>query len=133
MTEQNSNLAMWHAGSAIEDSKAFLAQPLGLTGTEISRTVHLPGKGSAFVHAHRRNEEVYIVTQGRGFLYIDGREVPICEGDVLRISPDGKRALRAADDSTLVYYCIQADAGSLVQATRNDGYLLDEKADWMKA
>jgi mannose-6-phosphate isomerase-like protein (cupin superfamily) len=133
MTTQNPNLAMWHAGSETEDSKAFLAQPLGLTGTEISRTVHRPGGGSTFVHAHRRNEEVYIVAQGHGWLYLDGEEIAIREGDVFRISPDGKRAVRAADDSSLVYYCIQADAGSLVQATRNDGYLSDERASWMKA
>lgn len=132
MTAQDPNLAMWHADGATEDSKAFLAQPLGLTGTEISRTVHLPGNGSTFVHAHRRNEEVYIVAQGHGWLYLDGKELPIREGDVFRISPDGRRAVRAADDSSLVYYCIQADAGSLVQATRNDGYLTGERAGWMK-
>ena len=131
MGEQHSNLAMWHT-HASDESKSFLAGPLGLTGTEISRTVHMSGKGSTFVHAHRRNEEVYIVTQGRGWLYIDGDEVAIREGDVFRISCDGRRALRAADDCPLVYYCVQADAGSLVQATRNDGYRINERASWMK-
>lgn len=129
---QNPNLAMWRGEDAKEESKAFLRERLGLTGSEISRTVHLPGNGSGFVHAHRRNEEVYIVTHGHGWLYIDGAELPIREGDVFRIACGGKRALRAAEDSGLTYYCVQADAGSLVQATRNDGYKLDEKASWMK-
>jgi mannose-6-phosphate isomerase-like protein (cupin superfamily) len=132
MTEQHANLSMWHTDGREAESKAFLAKPLGLTGTEISRTVHLPGKGVDFVHAHGRNEEVYIVTQGHGWLYLDGNELPIREGDVFRIACDGKRAIRAADDSALVYYCIQADTGSLVQATRDDGYRLDERASWMK-
>ncbi len=132
MTKQNPNLALWQDDDREGESKVFLAAQLGLTATEISRTVHLPGKGLGFVHAHRRNEEVYIITQGHGWLYIDGAEIPIREGNVFRIACDGKRALRAADDSKLVYYCIQADTGSLVQSTRNDGYRLTERATWMK-
>jgi len=132
MSAQNLNLAMWQADPATVESKVFLRQTLGLTAAEVSRTVHLPGKGSGFVHAHRRNEELYIVTHGHGWLYIDGAEIPVGEGNVFRISAEGRRAIRAADDSTLIYYCVQADAGSLVQSTRDDGYKLAEKASWMK-
>ncbi len=126
-----STLAMWRSEGPGCESKIFLRQFLGLTGTEISRTSHAAGKGAGFVHAHRRNEEVYIVAEGRGWLYLDGAELPIAAGDVFRIAAAGRRAVRAADDSGLVYYCIQADSGSLVQATRDDGYKLDERASWM--
>jgi mannose-6-phosphate isomerase-like protein (cupin superfamily) len=132
MAQQNGNLAMWQDDGASAESKVFLGQILALTGSEVSRTKHLPGQGSGFVHAHRRNEEVYIVTQGKGWLYLDGAEILIGEGNVFRISCDGRRAIRAANDATLVYYCIQADGGSLVQATRDDGYRLPERATWMK-
>ncbi len=131
MPEETHHLAVWHDDDDARDSKVFLAGPLGLTGTEISRTVHLPGKGATFVHAHRRNEEVYIVTQGKGWLYLDGEELPVRAGNVFRISSAGRRAIRADDDATLVYYCIQADAGSLRQATFDDGYRLPERASWM--
>lgn len=132
MNQPSPNVSIWHS-EAPGESKTFLREGLGLTATEISRTVHLPGQGSTFVHAHRRNEEVYIVAQGSGWLYIDGTEVPIREGDVIRVACAGKRAVRAADDASLVYYCIQADTGSLVQATRQDGFRLPERASWMKA
>ena len=114
-----------------EDSKIFFSVDLGLTATEISRTVHRSGRGSGFVHAHRRNEEVYIVARGQGWLYIDGEEIPLREGSVVRVSCAGRRAIRAADDQALVYYCIQAQADSLEQSTFKDGYKLPDRASWM--
>lgn len=131
MNQSSPNLSIWQAEPSTSECKTFLRESLGLTATEISRTVHEAGHGSTFVHAHRRNEEVYIVVRGRGWLYIDGAEVPIAEGNVIRVASAGKRAIRAADDSPLTYYCIQADTGSLVQATRQDGYRLPERATWM--
>ena len=131
MPQQGQNYAIVEWDAALNEGKTFLAASLGLTGTQISRTVHQPGRGSTFVHAHRRNEEVYIVTHGQGWLYIDGAEVPIRAGDVVRVSCAGRRALRADDEQPLVYYCVQADTGSLVQETKQDGYKLAELASWM--
>jgi len=131
MTRHGTNYALFGPEDTTGESKTFLRADLGLTATEISRTVHGPGQGSTFVHAHRRNEEVYIITKGRGWLYIDGEEIVLEEGSVVRVACAGRRAIRAADDQTLVYYCVQADAGSLVQATRDDGFKLPERASWM--
>jgi hypothetical protein len=60
--------------------KFFLGKPLGLTGCEVSLNRLPAGKGMSFVHAHKRNEEVYIVLRGKGIFYIDGEEFPIEEG-----------------------------------------------------
>lgn len=62
---------------------------------------------------------------------MDGDEFPVQEGSVVRVSPAGERALCAGDE-TLVYICIQAQAGSLTQATNEDGVVCESKASWMK-
>jgi uncharacterized cupin superfamily protein len=131
MDRHGPNYAVFEQPIPVEGSKTFLGVDLGLTATEISRTVHRPGEGSTFVHAHRRNEEVYIVARGQGWLYVDGEEIALREGSVVRVSCAGKRAIRAADDQGLVYYCIQAQTGSLAQATFKDGYKLPDRASWM--
>ncbi len=65
---------------------------LHLTAAEISRNT-LPAGGSVpFVHRHRKNEEIYLVLDGRGTLYIDGEELPLRAGDCFRIDPAGGRA-----------------------------------------
>ena len=46
-----------------------------------------------FVHHHTQNEEVYLILEGKGMLYIDGEEVPLKEGDCFRIDPQGERCL----------------------------------------
>jgi mannose-6-phosphate isomerase-like protein (cupin superfamily) len=112
-------------------SKDFLGKELDATGCEISLTVFANGAGSTFVHSHKRNEEIYIVVTGKGIFYVDGEELPIGPGSIFRVAPAGKRAISAAAGSDLVYYCIQVDAGSLKQATREDGQRLEDKASWM--
>lgn len=111
--------------------KYFLGKELGLTGCEVSLNNLPAGKGTPFVHAHKKNEEVYIFIGGEGTFYADGREFPVREGSVVRLAPEGERALKAGA-SDLYFICIQAEAGSLTQATREDGIRLETKASWMK-
>jgi quercetin dioxygenase-like cupin family protein len=61
---------------------------------------------------------------------VDGEEFPIQEGSVIRVSPEGERAIKA--DTDMIHICIQAQKGSLTQATRDDGVLSESKASWMK-
>lgn len=84
---------------------------LHLTAAEISRNTLPAGVSVPFVHRHRKNEEIYLVLDGRGTLYIDGEELPLRAGDCFRIDPAGARCLRAADDSPLSFICVQARAG----------------------
>ncbi len=83
-----------------------------------------------FVHAHKLNEEVYIILSGDGTFMVDGEEFAVKEGDVVRVDPAGERALKAGDNG-MTYVCIQVQAGSLTQATMDDGAMCETKASWM--
>lgn len=111
--------------------KHFVGDNLGLTGCEVSLNRLPAGQGMPFVHAHKKNEELYIVLRGTGFFYVDGEEFPIREGSLVRVAPDGARAF-AAGSEDLYFICIQAEANSLTQATLEDGYPVDVRASWMQ-
>lgn len=111
--------------------KYFIGQDLGLTGCECSLSRIPKGVGMPFVHAHKENEELYIVIRGKGTFYIDGEEFPIQEGSLIRVDPPGARAWKA-DDEDLYIICIQTKAGSLNQATRQDGIIIQEPTSWLK-
>lgn len=111
--------------------KVFLRENVGLTGCEVSLNRLPAGKGVPFVHAHRQNEELYVVLRGEGIFYVDGREFPVREGSVVRVAPAAERAYRGGSED-LYFICIQAREGSLAQATRDDGFLVrGSKASWM--
>lgn len=112
--------------------KHFIGKELGLSGCEVSLNRLPSGKGMPFVHAHRKNEELYIVLRGCGIFYADGKEFPVQEGSLIRVDPKGERAL-AAGDEDLYFICIQAEAGSLTQATLEDGLKVAAKTSWMKS
>ena len=111
--------------------KHFVGTNLGLTGCEVSLNRLPAGLGTPFVHAHKKNEELYIVVRGSGFFYVDGEEFPVTEGSLVRVAPDGARVISAGSED-LYFICIQAEANSLTQATLEDGYLVDGRASWMK-
>jgi mannose-6-phosphate isomerase-like protein (cupin superfamily) len=110
--------------------KFFAGRDLGLTGCEVSLNRVPAGKAMPFVHAHKQNEELYIFTGGQGTFFIDGEEFPVREGSLVRVAPAGERSFRAGGED-LYFICIQAKAGSLTQATREDGIRLATKASWM--
>ena len=106
-----------------EAPRTELHDALGLTGAEISIN-HLPaGAGVPFVHSHKNNEEIYLILSGKGKAVIDGEDVEIAKGDVVRISPEGKRQFLAAEDSELSYACIQVKAGSIGGFTAEDAVM----------
>lgn len=113
-------------------ARTELHDALDLTSCEISINRCENGQGAPFVHSHKQNEEVYGILEGRGELYLDGEVTAVKAGDWFRISPAGKRALRAAEDSSLVYVCIQAKENSLEGFTMNDGVVTEDKAPWHK-
>lgn len=118
-------------GDLVEKGRVMAGETLGLTGCEISFNA-TPANGFVpFVHTHKLNEEVYIVLSGSGTFMVDDDQFDVKEGDVVRVDPAGKRALKAGDDG-MTYICIQAQAGSLTQATMDDGVMCDGvKAPWM--
>ena len=129
------NYAMMNLGSFGKDlaakGRVMAGQELGLTGCEVSFNYAAAGKFAPFVHTHKLNEEVYIVVSGNGEFKVDDEEFPVREGSVVRVAPEGERAIKAGSED-LVYICIQAQNGSLTQATMDDGVIVGSKASWMR-
>lgn len=111
--------------------KYFIGRELGLTGCEVSLNRLPAGKAMPFIHSHKKNEELYIVLRGSGMFYVDGDEFPVREGSLIRVAPEGERGWKAGDED-LYFICVQAEAGSLSQATLEDGVRCAAKASWMK-
>jgi mannose-6-phosphate isomerase-like protein (cupin superfamily) len=112
--------------------RVTLHNELALTGSEVSINELPPGVSVPFVHSHRRNEEVYIVVEGKGRFYVDGDEFEVAEGSVIRVDPAGQRCIRADSQTPIRYVCIQTEAKSLVQFTEGDGVILETKPSWLK-
>lgn len=112
------------------ESREEFHDKLGLSGCEISINTLPSGISVPFTHAHKQNEEVYIVLEGRGVLFIDGDEFEVGAGDVIAISPNGERCFKASDESALKFICIQAKAGSLKQFSVDDGIISEAKPSW---
>lgn len=112
-------------------SRTELHDALALTGAEISCNVLPAGASVPFVHAHRQNEEVYIVLEGTGKLYIDGEERVITAGDCFRVDPAAERCICAAAESSLRFICVQVKAKSLDNFTMSDAVLSDKKPGWL--
>ncbi|CAH2032555.1 cupin domain-containing protein [Trichlorobacter ammonificans] len=111
--------------------KYFIGRELGLTGCEVSLNRLPAGKAMPFIHSHQKNEELYIVLRGSGMFYVDGDEFPVREGSLIRVAPEGERGWKAGDED-LYFICIQAEAGSLSQATLEDGVRRATRASWMQ-
>lgn len=65
----------------------------------------------------------YIILSGKGKAVVDGEDIELSAGDIVRIAPDGKRQFFAADDSEISYACIQVKAGSLEAYTADDAVI----------
>jgi len=128
MTANSKNYQLLEIGTfsaAAEAGRVEIGDSLALTGSEISVNCLLAGDGSKFVHTHKQNEEVYLILSGSGVFYVDGEEFPVREGSVVRVDPDGRRAMKAGEER-LLYICIQTKQDSLTQKTMNDGVIVND-------
>jgi uncharacterized cupin superfamily protein len=111
--------------------KVFVRKLLGLTGMEASLTRLAPGESVPFLHSHRTHEELYVITDGRGQMLVDGSVFDVAPGSVIRVAPAGVRALRAAPDEALTYLCIQAREGSMpAEEAKRDGIPVEGAVPW---
>ncbi len=101
------------------EARVELHDKLELTGSEISFNNLVANTSIPFVHYHKNNEEVYIILEGNGKVLLDGEEILIEKGDVLRISPSTKRQFFAGGLG-LKYICIQTKQNSLDTYTLSD-------------
>lgn len=100
-------------------TRVMIKEKVQTTGCEVSINNIKKGQGSPFLHSHKLNEELLIITKGKGTIELDGEKVSISEGSVIRIDPEVIRGIEAIED--LQFICIQSQKGSLTQATREDG------------
>lgn len=132
MTTTGKNYALASIGDIHAIGRVALHSQLALTGSEISVNELPAGVSVPFVHAHTRNEEVYIFVKGKGRFYVDSDEFEVTEGSVVRVDPAGARCVAADSQSPIRYVCIQTEAKSLVQFTENDGVPVEAKPTWFK-
>ena len=74
-------MANFNKVSVTQDARTELHDKLFLTGAEVSVN-HLPaGACVPFVHAHKKNEEIYVILSGKGKAVIDGETIELEMGD----------------------------------------------------
>jgi hypothetical protein len=104
----------------------FLKEDLSLKALGLS-VVRLPaGKGYTIMHQHEEQEEVYMVINGRGIIHIDGEDISLQKGDFINVVPESKRALKAADDSDLIFICAGAVSTGKYPKSSNSKALIDD-------
>lgn len=110
--------------------KVFGGAALGATGGEFSFQVFQPGTETGFLHAHKTHEELYFFLSGKGEFQVDGEVIPVAEGSVVRVAPDGKRSVRNNGTAPLVMLCVQYRGGTFTPEDAADGVLLNEPVKW---
>ena len=69
-----------------------LRAELGVTSFGLNQIVLHPGQRGR-IHAHERQEEVYLVLEGTLSLFVEGEEATLERGEVIRVAPGVKRQL----------------------------------------
>ena len=131
MDELNQHTLILAPGVEIP-GKVFTGSALGATGAEMSFQRIEPGAGVGFLHTHKTHEELYIIVKGKGEYQVDGEVFPISDGSVIRVAPDGMRALRNNGTEPMVMICVQYKAGSFGKDDdiMTDGNISDAPVKW---
>lgn len=112
--------------------KVFVGQALQATGSELSFQVLVPNQDSGFLHTHKIHEELYFILKGKGEYQVDGEIFSVSEGSIIRVAPDGKRALKNTGKDEMLMLCIQYKANSFAEndSPAGDGVILNDKLIW---
>ena len=112
--------------------KVFVGQALQVTGRELSFQTLVPGQDSGFLHTHKTHEELYFILKGEGVYQVDGEVFPVSEGSIVRVAPEGKRALKNTGEGEMLMLCIQYKANSFGEddSPAGDGIILGDKLTW---
>ena len=110
----------------------FMRDDIKLTSTGMGFARLPAGKGYTFLHKHKYQEETYIVLNGKGIIYLDGKLLKLSPGDVVRVNPEVYRALKADDEYELVCLIGGAlPAEGYPRRKNNHGSLIDDGVpDW---
>lgn len=121
-----------HEGLPMEvEGKVFLNDLLKLTSAEISLNRFPPNTAMPFYHRHQANEEIYIFIRGSGEFQVDGEIIPVTEGSVISVAPNGSRCWRSLSSEPLHFIVIQAPAGQYTSGVSiNDGIAVNGPVTW---
>jgi uncharacterized cupin superfamily protein len=119
-------------GPHILKGKVFVGQALGLTGADVSYQTLVPGQDGGFYHSHKTHEELYIIIKGKGEYQVDGDNIPIQEGSLIRVAPKGLRTIRNNGTENLTMICVQYKANSFTEgdSPMEDGIISDQPLKW---
>jgi len=110
----------------------FAGAALGATGSDISFQTLVPGQDSGFLHNHKTHEELYFILKGEGLYQVDGETFNVSEGSIIRVAPEGKRALKNTGNSEMLMLCVQYKANSFADndTPAADGVILADELKW---
>ncbi|MFW9613518.1 MAG: cupin domain-containing protein, partial [Macellibacteroides fermentans] len=72
----------------------------------------------------------YFFLAGNGEFQVDGEIIPVKEGTVVRVAPEGIRAVRNNGDTPLIMLCVQYLADSFSTQDTLDGVILNTPVKW---
>lgn len=110
--------------------KVFVGKAIQASGGEVSFQSFAPHTETGFLHTHKTHEELYIFIKGNGEFQVDGKIFSVCEGRVVRVAPNGKRAVRNNGSEPLVMICVQYKANTFNESDTTDGEILEGKVTW---
>lgn len=124
-----------HEGLPMEiEGKIFLNELLKLSSAEVSLNRYPPNTSMPFYHRHQANEEIYIFIRGSGEFQVDGEIIPVTEGSVVAVAPNGSRCWRSLSEEPLHFIVIQAPAGQYnTGVSINDGIGVSGQVTWPSA
>jgi mannose-6-phosphate isomerase-like protein (cupin superfamily) len=85
-----------------------LRRALGVTTFGINQMVLQPGQRMR-IHRHQRQEEVYLILEGRLTILIEGEETELEQGELMRVGPDVRRQLVNRGPGRVVLIALGAD------------------------
>ena len=103
--------------------KVFGGTAVKAGGADFSLQVFAPGTEGGFYHTHKEHEELYFFLSGEGEYQVDGTNIPVKEGSVVRVSPAGKRAVRNTGSTPLTMrsgkVVVESDKGKGTKEVRS--------------
>jgi mannose-6-phosphate isomerase-like protein (cupin superfamily) len=118
------------APEVVIKGKVFGGQSVDATGAEFSFQVFAPGTDNGFLHTHKCHEELYFFLKGQGEYQVDGQNIPVGEGTVVRVAPAGHRTVRNTGNEPLVMLCVQYRGNAFDDTDATDGVILNDKVEW---
>jgi mannose-6-phosphate isomerase-like protein (cupin superfamily) len=93
-----------------ESSERFvsLRRPLGVTTLGINQVILQPGQRMR-IHRHERQEEVYLVLEGRLTVAFEAEETDLGQGELMRVAPQVRRQLINYGPQRVVLIALGAD------------------------